>query len=360
MRVNMRITQSLLTVAVTFLAVGCMDINPPTSAADISQDELLHSISLPFSKAVYAVGYRDSLVVTGRLVNGDTTAIDPSQISWSTSSGTQAVTVDSSGVLSVNGYTSGRIFLYASYQRGEISRADTAQVYIGTKQPDVIQYSFTAIDSTRGGFSLSSYFMSGGMQGKSRYNVSVLDENSERLEGLPAGGAFFDLFARDAETGHEVPFAFLSTIGSEEVTLVNFGLGTGSYWIGIRSYLFGRYYADSILYQSLPAAEVSYTITNVNNQFSIVPGNLVVQPCAFFVVQNQTSDSVMVDLSIPDPDRTCGEEEQGSGPIVISPGQVGIVRKLGYSAGQTIDWTATVKGRPLAPMIGKISFVDPN
>ena len=152
MRVNMRITQSLVTVAVTFLVVGCMDINPPTSAADISQDELLHSISLPFSKAVYAVGYRDSVVVTGRLVNGDTFAIDPSQISWSTSLGTQVVTVDSSGILNVNGYTTAKVSLYASYQNGEISRADTATIYISSTPIEIQEYSLTSLDSAKGGY----------------------------------------------------------------------------------------------------------------------------------------------------------------------------------------------------------------
>lgn len=336
-------------------SLGCMDISPPVRT-ESSDDKLLHSIHLPFEKAVYGVGDTDSIVVFGTLVTGDTTNIDPSKIKWRLSPATSALQIDTiTGVIraiqsNATTLTGEGLTLHASYTMGETTRTTYARIYITSNTYNIQKFQAKSLDSARGGGLGNSYILLSIFRGQildvPQADLDVRDDNENvPLQFNPLDHVAY--FLTDAETGMR--------FGSQKISFLNppppayppglyiFGNApAGDYWIGMEAYMYGKHFKDSIRFTQMSSAEIYFNVTNASGAPSVTASATVAQPCAVVLISNASSDTISIEM--PPPDFECsGGIPAPSGRIVVPPGSVFTAvraRSLGYADGSTAEWKA--------------------
>lgn len=338
----------LLTLLIS--PIACMDVSPPV-VVEVDESELLHSIVLPFQKAVYGVGDSDSIGVTVRLVSGDTIVPDPGSLSWRITPVQSAVTVDSTGKLAVNAFYAdpGRrgLNLIATYTTGTVTRADTGIVFITDKSYEIETFSLTSLDSARGSMLFYTMLFQGSRDGVPHFDLQIRDRNGDVPAGLDISRQL-EQFLSSTETGVRMPNVLDLQIFEEGFILVNgFAPVGGRYWIGIGGYLYGKHFKDSVEFTQLAQAELMLTVAEDNGRLSVTSGveGAVIQPCANIIGQNMTSDTIFIELSEPEPQLSCGGISLPAGPIAIPPG-LGLNGKIAYKDGTVVTWRAYKKGAP--------------
>lgn len=347
----------LFTLLISPLA--CMDVSPPV-LVEVDESEILHSIVLPFQKAVYGVGDYDSIGVTIRLVSGDTIIPDPASLSWRISPVQSAVTVDSTGKLVVNAFYSDPgqrgLSLIVSYTTGTVTRADTGTVFITDKSYEIETFSLTSLDSSRGSMLFYTAVLQGSVYGVPHFDLQVHDKTGEAPVGLNVS-RHLEQFMSSTETGIRMPRVLDLGIFEERYIIVNGNAPIGGrYWIGIEGHLYGKHFKDSVEFTQLAPAEFMLNVADDNGRLRVTSGTegAVMQPCANVIGNNTTLDTIFVELSHPEPQLSCGGVSLPFGAIVIPPG-LGLIGKLGYKGGAVISWRAYKQGAPSASL-GKGSF----
>lgn len=335
-----------------------MDISPP-SKVDVSSEEILHSIHLPFPKAVYAVGAIDTLSVVGILVTGDTIHIQPSDIQWRLSRVTDAIQVDSLGVLRALQSSATEIRVYASYKLGETTREASVGVFITDHNYDIETFKVRSLDSARTGALTNAYLVLGVFRGE-RFNFSQLELEIADVNGItPEQISLNSLthvspFQSSAATGNVVVAAkrlgFFDPILYPKGLYVNGNGQPGEYWLGMEAYLYKKHLRDSILFTQLRSAEVYFGASqSANGVVGVGASVSIAQPCALALLNNTTRDTISVEL--PPPEFECDGGVPSPGDrIVIPPSTAMKLRSLGYHDGTIVEWKAFIGSTSAKPI----------
>lgn len=333
-----------------YLIAGCMDISPP-SKVDVNTEEILHSIRLPFASAVYGIGAIDTLLVTGVLVTGDTIHIEPADIKWRVSRVTDAIHIDSLGVLQAFRSSAAAIRVYAAYKLGETTRETSVDVFITDDSYDIETFKVHSLDSARTGALTNAYLILGVLGGE-RFNFPQLKLDIADINGvIPSQISLNSLmhvnpFVTSATTGKAVVAAkrlsFFDPFLYPKGLYVNGGGQPGDYWLGLKAYIYKKHLRDSILFTQLRSAEL-YFVSSQSASGAISVHNFVstVQPCALVVFNNPTRDTISVELPPPEIECEGGLRSPGD-RIVIPPSTAMKLRSLGYRDGTNAEWKAFV------------------
>lgn len=359
---NRKILYRIFVSTLSVLGMGCMDVSPP-SVVSVSKDELLHSVVLPFQKAIYGVGDVDSISVYARLVSGDSLLLLPTDFTWQIIPTQSAVTIDSAGIIRVNQYrstpTARSLQLVVSYTTGSITRSATASLFITENSYDVRTFTLKALDSAKGAsMTLSSFLSGGSTKGLPQFEVEIKDVNNSVVPILDYAMHLQQFTVRQS-TGARVPNN-ISLRFSPTGTYANAAAPVGRYWVGLSGRLYGKNYQDSILFTQLAPAEAGFSISASGGSLAIVvaaPG--IIQPCASIPIMNLTNDTIVLELSQPQPERTCDGEWPQTGPIIVPGRYQGVARVLGYNSGTVLSWKLYAKENLHSPAAtGKWQFAD--
>ncbi len=333
----------LLCVAVS----ACMDINPPVKLEN-SGGPLLHSIHLPFSRGIYGVGDTDSIAVYSVLATGDTIFVAPDSVHWRISPVSSALEVDSVGRLTAistnTSIASNGLNLIVSYTLGEITKADTAKIFITNGRYDIETFRMTMPDSNRGGAMTLSLFVPGAVVPADYPQLSM--EVKDANDSSPPQMNFvnhFDRFLTSAETGRRfsvIRVSITSTAVFPTGLHVRGNAPPGEYWIGLETYMYGRYLKDSVRFTQMASAEVYFLASAASTGITLTANATVIQPCAIAVIRNTSRDTVAIEL--PAADYDCAGDTSSPERIVIPPGVGRKIRTLGYAVGSTKEWKAFI------------------
>lgn len=340
---------------------ACMDISPPDSI-EVDGESLLHSIDLPFKRAVYSVGQTDSIVPVVRLVSGDSLYVSQSLLAYSLDAPAAAISIDSLGRLDIkalyNGANGQGARLVVTHKLGEITKADTARVFVTNELYSVDSLRLYSLDTARSGSIALSQLLLGGLLSRvPKFNIVVYDNNGDSIPGLSLSNHFVP-FLREVKTGAKVPQLIELAIQQNQIW-ARANAPSGSYWLGLEGYFNGNKVRDSIKFTQLSHAEFYLQITNVNGRAQAVANSKVIQPCALLPIFNATADTIVLDFSEAPSATTCGEGITTS-QVVIPPFYRAVVGALGYPGGTNTQWTAYKKALP-SDLIGSgtIRFVSP-
>lgn len=360
-----KLKSSLLLLIGACLIVSCMDISPP-SKIDVSSEEILHSIHLPFPKAVYGVGAIDTLSVVGILVTGDTIHISPSDIKWRFSRLTDAIEVDSLGVLRVLQNSATAIKVYASYKLGETTREASTDVFITDRSYDIETFKINSLDSARAGSLANAYFVLGVVGGEkidfSQMELDILDVNGITPDQLSLNSlTHISYSVYSAATGKSIAtseiinfvnktFGFVNPIMHPKGLYVHGNIQPGKYWIVIEAYLYKKHLRDSILFTQLPSAEVYFGASMLaDGARAVVASAIIAQSCAIAWINNGMRDTLSLEL--PPSDFECEGGLPSSGNrVVVPPSTTMKLRSLGYHDGTTVEWKAFVGSTSKKPI----------
>lgn len=353
---------SLFLLLGIYLTAGCMDISPP-SKIDVNSDEILHSIHLPFPKAVYGVGMIDTLSVVGVLVTGDTIHIEPLDIKWRLARVTDALKIDSLGVLSALQSSATAIKVYASYKLGETTREASVDVFITDHSYDINTFKVHSLDSARTGALFNAYLVLGVMRGE-KFNFSQLKLEVADVNGIPPAQISLNSlthvsqFLSSATTGKAVVASkrlnFFNPLLYPQGLYVNGGGQPGEYWLGMEAYFYKKYLRDSILFTQLRSAELYFGANQSPSGVVTVSTPVsITQPCALALFNNTTRDTISVELPPPEIECEGGVPSPGD-RIIIPPLTAMKMRSLGYRDGTSVEWKAfigSVSAKPIASSV---------
>lgn len=353
-----KIRSSLYTLiaSIMLVTVGCMDINPPTGQSEVDEENMLHSLYLPFTKAVYGVGDTDSVDVKARLVNGELVSVNPQNVTWTVEPKTSAVTVDSVGRIKVNAYSTSLFKLKASYMVGGLSRSSEISVVLTQNSYQIETFRIIPLDSLKGGLMLGAIFV-GYDESLPGLSFDIRDVNGDTVPESLEYGMFLEAALLDYESGYRLPEMIAPSYLVDRVLLWNMGVPESRYWYSFSARLWGRSFADSVMFVGLAPAEIGFSISEQNSRLTVSAGTLA-QPCGLFFATNMTADTVVVELSGAVPDVECGNTAPAQGDIVIPPGFFGVARQMGYSNGTEVTWQARSTRQSVQSASGRISFKD--
>lgn len=337
------------------LTVGCMDVSPATTAVRLD-NELLHSIRFPFKRGLFAVGDTISINPKGVLITKDTVVLDQSQIRFRVSPLSSNVQVDSLGVLYVQGYTSGRITLYADYTLGDITRTDTAYIYVSNEKYDVSHIEILALDSAKGG-RLTILAEKRPKYGIKAYTVEGLSINE--IDFINA--LFVTLVDSAASSTLRVTHPLEATVSPGVYTKLTGDHNYGTQWIKVEGVLYGKYVRDSAAFTALRPAEVAPQL-QISPEYTLYFDNdLYLTPCGYLTLWNPYPFDLHIELSRDVDLVHCSENSSSSRTLTVPASSTSYIQ-IGLPVSDTVSWSVTriVPDLGLSPAINsRIHIINP-
>lgn len=321
------------------IALGaCMDVSPP-AGKKASGEELLHSVILPFNKAILGVGDTLTIVPRGRLINGDTIDLDLSTVKYSLFPLSGAVTVDSTGLLKVSAVASSYVTLTVNYTLGDKTGTATSHIYTRQDRYDVSHIEIFSLDSAKGGQILSG--------DRPSYGIRVHTTDGDTLPGLEYRNmlSFFYTDSTTSNRSADPGFSIQPDLKGHPNIFSILQLGGNFYgkpiWIGVEGLVFNKYVRDSAVFTSLYPAEGLVQPEEVENGTVLeYTHNVYVTSCGLFTLYNFKPYQLEVEFSKPTNELSCGGATVESGPLVAAPFSIAS-RKLALPVGDSLSWKIT-------------------